>query len=176
MKLVHIIGRQDHGKTTLVRGLIAEIARRGVRVGSIKHSSHAHELDAPGKDSHAHRAAGANPAAIMAANLTAIYVEPAPGEDMYARIAPIFSACDLVLVEGDPAGPGAKIEVWRAGQGTAPLALERGGVAAIVTDDLVDAGVAKKVLKRSDLPSIADFVLALAGLSGKTPRKRRLTP
>ena len=170
MNLVHIIGRQDHGKTTLVRELIAEISRHGVRVGSIKHSSHAHELDSPGKDSHAHRAAGANPAAIMAANLTAIYFEPAPDEDVYARIAPIFSACDLVLVEGDPAGPGAKIEVWRAGQGTAPLAAERGGVAAIVTDDPVDTGLVKKVLKRSDLPAIADFVLDLAGVSGNPSR------
>lgn len=163
MNFVHIVGRQDHGKTTLVRELIAELSRRGLRVGSIKHSSHAHELDTPGKDSHAHRAAGANPAAIMAANLTAVYIEPGAGEDMYARIAPLFSACDIVIVEGDPSGPGAKLEVWRAGQGTGPLAATRPGIAAIVSDDDVEAGV--PVIPRSDLAAIAEFVLALIGRS-----------
>lgn len=162
MKLVHIIGRQDHGKTTLVRELIAELTRRGIRIGSIKHSSHTHELDSPGKDSHAHRAAGANPAVIMAANLTAAFIAPAPGEDMYARVAPLFAACDLVLVEGDSDGPGEKIEVWREGQGGAPIAAGRGGIAAVVTDD--PAGVAIPVIRRGDIAAVADFVLELAGV------------
>lgn len=161
MELVHVIGRQDHGKTTLVRELIAELVRRGLHVGSIKHSSHAHELDTPGKDSHAHRAAGANPAAIIAASLTAVYIEPGAGEDMYARIAPLFASCDIVIVEGDPAGPGGKIEVWRAGQGTGPLAGLHPDVAAIVSDDAVDAGV--PVIPRSDLAAVAAFVLSLIG-------------
>lgn len=51
MKLIHIVGRQNHGKTTLIVELLEEFARQAIVVGTIKHSSHAHELDRPGKDS-----------------------------------------------------------------------------------------------------------------------------
>ena len=44
---VHIVGRKNHGKTTLVVDLIAEFCRRDVRVGTIKHSCHQHDLDDP---------------------------------------------------------------------------------------------------------------------------------
>ena len=55
--------KNDRGKTTLLIELVEELTRRGVRVGTIKHSSHSHELDTPGKDSFRHRQAGATPAA-----------------------------------------------------------------------------------------------------------------
>ncbi len=71
MKRLHVIGGKNHGKTTLVVDLIAELTSRGFRVGSIKHTHHEHELDIPGKDSHRHRSAGACKAAILSRSMSA---------------------------------------------------------------------------------------------------------
>ena len=48
MNRIHIIGRKNHGKTTLIVELIEEFTRLGLSVGAIKHTSHSHELDVPG--------------------------------------------------------------------------------------------------------------------------------
>ncbi|MCP4022340.1 MAG: molybdopterin-guanine dinucleotide biosynthesis protein MobB, partial [Desulfobacteraceae bacterium] len=63
MNPFHIIGQPQSGKTTLITDIIKELTAKGAQVGSLKHSSHVHELDKPGKDSFLHRKAGASPAA-----------------------------------------------------------------------------------------------------------------
>ena len=45
MKLIHIVGRQNNGKTTLIVELVNEFIKRGLRIGTMKHSGHEHELD-----------------------------------------------------------------------------------------------------------------------------------
>ncbi len=158
MKLVHVVGRRHHGKTTLVVDLVRELTGRRLRVGTLKHSSHAHELDTPGKDSHRHRTAGAFPAAIVTAELAAVYL-PRPAHP-YRALAPLYADCDLVLVEGDVSGPGPSIEVHRrAAGGGAPLAVERDDIAAVVSDDALVVPV--PVWPRDRVPEIADRLLAL---------------
>jgi molybdopterin-guanine dinucleotide biosynthesis protein B len=157
MKLVHIVGRRNHGKTTLIVDLVTEFTGRGVRVGTIKHSSHVHELDTPGKDSFLHRQAGAVPAAIVAGELAAVFM-PRP-EQPYETLAPLYADTDLVLVEGDVAGPGPSVEVHRAEADSTPLAGERDDIAAVVSDDDLDLTV--PVWALSDIPTVADRVLEL---------------
>ncbi len=157
---VHIVGRKNHGKTTLVVDLVTEFCRRDVRVGTIKHSRHWHDLDAPGKDSHRHRDAGANPAAIVTADALGVFLRREPGADSYARLAPWFADCDLVLIEGDLEASGLKLEVWRAAAGTPCLASEYPQIAAVVSDDAPAVDV--PVWPRSDVAALADRVLALA--------------
>ena len=53
-----IVGARNSGKTTVVEKLIHYLTENGVRVASVKHTSHAHRFDTPGKDSHRHREAG----------------------------------------------------------------------------------------------------------------------
>ncbi len=159
MKPIHIVGRQNHGKTTLVVELVEELTRRGVRPGTIKHSSHSHELDTPGKDSFRHRQAGATPAAIISKDLIGVYLPRADGVDFYDCLAGMFAGCDLVLVEGQLDGPGKKIEVWRESVGGSPLAGERGDIAAVVSDDSLSLDV--PVWARSNLVGLADRVLVL---------------
>lgn len=160
MKLVHVVGRRHHGKTTLMVDLVAELTRRGVRVGTIKHSSHVHELDTPGKDSFLHRKAGAIPAAIVAGELAAVYM-PRP-EKPYDALEPLYADTDLVLVEGDVSGPGPSIEVHRVeAGGDPPLAAERNDITAVVSDDTLAVNV--PVWPRSDVASVADQVLTLIG-------------
>ena len=160
MRHIHIVGRRNHGKTALIADLLGEFGRRGIRAGSIKHSAHDHELDVPGKDSYRHREAGANPAAIIARNVMAVFVSRSSGDDCYLRLEPLFADCELVLVEGDIEAGGINVEVWRQAVGTPCLATERGDIAAVVTDD--QPAVAIPVWPRNDAARLADLVLGLA--------------
>ncbi len=162
MRVVHIVGRQNNGKTRLVCELVEELTRRGLSVGTIKHSSHDHELDRPGKDSYLHRRAGASPAAVVAANELAIYLSTGADDDPIARLEPMFAACDLVLVEGFIDREGVKVEVWRREIGKPLLADRREGIVAVVSDDAPQ--VAQPVWPRSDVPRVADEILKLAGV------------
>jgi molybdopterin-guanine dinucleotide biosynthesis protein B len=159
MQRLHIVGRKNHGKTTLVVELVAELTRRGRRVGTIKHSRHIHELDAPGTDSFRHRHAGAQAAAIVSAELVGVFFPRPPLLDVYERLEPLYAQCDLVLVEGHIDLPGTKIEVWRAGLGTASLAAERDDIAAVVSDDPLN--VAVSVLPRHPIDRVVEYAESL---------------
>jgi molybdopterin-guanine dinucleotide biosynthesis protein B len=158
MKRVHIVGRKNHGKTALILDLIAELSRRGLRLGTIKHSGHAHELDTPGKDSFRQRRAGASPAAVVTRDLMAVYLDCPEKVDLYDRLAPLFVSCDLVLVEGDVDASDVKLEVWREAVGGPCLAAERSDIAAVVTDDRPVVSV--PVWPRSDVAQVAGRLLA----------------
>ena len=54
------------GKTTLLERLIPRLVARGLRLGVLKHTHHAFDMDQPGKDSHRLRQAGATQ--VMAAS------------------------------------------------------------------------------------------------------------
>jgi molybdopterin-guanine dinucleotide biosynthesis protein B len=161
LPLVHVVGRRNHGKTTLLVEVIAELRGRGVAVGSIKHSGHAHELDQPGKDTFRHRAAGAAPSAIVTPTLLGCFAPRMADEDCYARLAPLFGGCALVLVEGHIDGPGPHVEVFRAAVGSEPLARARREIVAVITDDPLH--IDRPLWPRSDVPRLADALLALSG-------------
>lgn len=162
MKRLHIVGGKNHGKTTLVVDLVRELARRGVSVGTIKHTHHHHELDVPGKDSHCHRKAGAKTVGILSPTMTAVF-QPTPTEatcsmDRYASFAPLFETCQLVLVEGDSQTTAPKIEVWRSEMGTPPLVSRDPSILAVVTDGPFTGSAS--VLPRRDVPSLVDWILS----------------
>jgi molybdopterin-guanine dinucleotide biosynthesis protein B len=167
---VHIVGGKNSGKTTLVVELVARLTEQGYRVGTIKHTHHEHELDTPGKDSHRHRLAGAATVGILSPLLNAVYVVPQQEHDSperYEELAALFDDCDLVLVEGHLRALAPKLEVWRAVNDRAPLALNEPSIQLIVTDDQLDLtqryGCSTRVLPRSDLGVLAAEVLRLGG-------------
>jgi len=162
IRIIHILGRQKNGKTTLIVDLVNELIKRGIRVGTLKHSSHAHELDKPGKDSYLHRKAGAIPAAIATKDLMAVYLPREPDENPFDKIKTLFNQTDLVLVEGYLNGPGKKIEVWRKSVGTVPLFSERSDIIAVISDDAVKTEI--QVWPRKDIARIADHILELASI------------
>ena len=166
MKRIHILGRKNHGKTTLVVELVEYFSARGLRVGTIKHTHHAHELDMPGKDSHRHRQAGASVVGILSHGENALFwtpAEPAAGGDRYEQFAPHFAACDLVLVEGDALTTGLKVEVWRQALDATPMAREDGSIAAVITDDHPQVEAPK--WPRSDVPALANELLKLLAIT-----------
>ena len=162
MRIIHIVGRQNNGKTTLIVELLAELKKRGLRVGTIKHSSHEHELDVPGKDSFLHRTAGGAPSAVVTQNMMAVYFSRAVSENPLERLKPVFANVDLVLIEGYIDGPGKKIEVWRKVLGTQPVFTERDDIAAVVTDDPLKTHL--PVWPRKDVANIAERICTIAGI------------
>ena len=150
---VHLVGRQDQGKTTLLIELVERLTEGGLRVGTTKHSGHDHPVDMPGKDSFRHRAAGGAPAALVTREGIGVFLPR--GEAPYQDLAPLYRRCDVWLVEGDLQAEGAlKVEVFRAGQGHAePLAVEREDIAAVISDDPLPAGLER--WPRGDLDAMA---------------------
>lgn len=160
MKRLHVIGRKNHGKTTLVVDLVEELSRRGLRVGTVKHTHHKHELDVPGKDSHRHREAGAIVVGVLSRGLSAVFVpadEHTADEERYAALSGSFAGCDLVLVEGDSQTAAPKIEVWRREVGDEPLAVGDPSILLVVSDDDPVSRVDR--IARSDVPAVAEWVL-----------------
>lgn len=158
MNRIHIVGRKNHGKTTLIVELLHELRTRGVPVGSIKHSSHTHELDTPGKDSHRHRQAGAEPASIVTPTSIGVFL-PRPATSVYDLLEPLYADCDLVIVEGNIDAVGTKIEVWRAAMGTPCLAADHADIRAVISDDQPPVSI--PTWPRGDVVRIVDRMLAL---------------
>jgi molybdopterin-guanine dinucleotide biosynthesis protein MobB len=116
---IHIVGRKNSGKTTLVVDLVNELSSRGLRIGTIKHTHHHHhhhhEFDTPGKDSNLHRQAGALVVGLVGPAMAAAYREHSESDRTVAidKLEPLFSDCDQVLVEGQQQANAVKLEVWR---------------------------------------------------------------
>ncbi|MBC8352221.1 MAG: molybdopterin-guanine dinucleotide biosynthesis protein B [Planctomycetes bacterium] len=164
MNRVHIVGRKNSGKTTLIVDLVKQLTASGYRVGTIKHTHHHHELDTPGKDSHRHREAGAAAVGILSPGMTAAF---RPTDDLtrdatdrYEDLAPMFADCDIVLVEGNLQTTAFKVEVWRAAISEGPIAHQDASISALVTDDTTDAEI--PIWSRSDVSGIVRQLLDAA--------------
>lgn len=163
---IHVIGRKNHGKTQLVEDLVRWYAAQGLKVATIKHTHHHHELDTPGKDSHRHRLAGARAVGILAREMTAIFLPRERSVDdaeRYEAFAAAFADCDLIVVEGDTQATAPKIEVWRAAIGGPPLAQADARIVAVVSDDVAELAawqLPQPTWPRSDIERLAPLVRA----------------
>lgn len=166
MLRIHIVGRKNSGKTTLIVDLVRELSAAGLRVGTVKHTHHHHELDTPGKDSFRHREAGAAAVGILSPGMDAVFRPPRPEQrdsDRYAAFEAVFADCDLVLVEGDSTTTAPKVEVWRRATDQQPLALSDHSVLAVISDDsLDDCDSPPPVWPRGDISELAQRLQQLA--------------
>jgi molybdopterin-guanine dinucleotide biosynthesis protein B len=160
MQPIHIIGHGGTGKTTLIVDLIRELTLRGIRVGTLKHSTHVHELDKPGKDTFLHRQAGASPVTMMTKELCAVYLPRTDRTTPQQLLDTYYTDADLVLIEGWISGPYPKIEFFRKEIERQPLFKTISHVKALVCDDDMDQ-CGLPVLGRGDVTAIADFILSL---------------
>ena len=166
MKRIHIVGRKNSGKTRLVVELVQRLAAKGLRVATIKHTHHQHELDTPGKDSWLHRQAGASIVGVLARNMTAVFLPQSESdvastnrESRFDEIEPLFRDCDWVIVEGNLATQAAKIEVWRSDNGVPPIYLGDPGILAVVSDDALTDPPSKLHFPRTDLTPLIEWLL-----------------
>jgi len=154
--IVSIVGRSNSGKTTLIERLIAELIRRGCRVGTIKHNRHGFEIDHEGKDSWRHRKAGAAVTVIASPTQVAV-VEDAERDYGIAELAERYiRGVDLVISEGFKKNNLPKIEVWRASERHEFLCEPADNLIAIASDVPVERGVPRFDL--NDIPGIADLI------------------
>ena len=169
--IIGIAGWKKSGKTILVTRLIAEFARRGCRVGTIKHAHHDFQIDEGEADSARHRRAGAGQVAIVSAKRWALINElgDAP-EPPLEEIIPWLQPCDLIIVEGYKRAPISKIELRRRGAAShEPLADSDPTVRAIAADYAIqDAPL--PVFALDDIAGLADFIAEIAGVKTKTSK------
>ncbi len=162
MRVIGLAGWSGAGKTTVVTRLIPELGRRGVSVSTLKHAHHAFDLDTPGKDSHAHREAGAREVLISSERRWALMRElrdepEAELPDLLARLSPV----DLVIVEGFKRQAHAKLEIHRAANGKPPLHPGDPTIVGVASDTAFpDAG--RPVIDIDDIEGIAALMLAQA--------------
>lgn len=110
---VTFVARSGTGKTTLLEGLIGELAARGWTVGALKHDAHRFEIDHEGKDSWRLTRAGAAVTAISSPDQSAV-IRRHEIELPLASLLLDFIGMDMVLTEGFKRSPLPKIEVHRA--------------------------------------------------------------
>jgi molybdopterin-guanine dinucleotide biosynthesis protein B len=107
-----IVGAKKSGKTMVMEGLIKYLHGKGYRVATIKHSSHRHRFDIPGKDSYRHREAGAGLTMAVSENEIAVFTRPdlLDAEQVQSLARGRF---DIWLIEGKKSSDHAKILVTR---------------------------------------------------------------
>src|SRR5215475_7086487 len=134
-RVLGLAGWSGSGKTTLLIRLLPLLRARGLRVATLKHAHHAFDIDVPGKDSFAHRAAGAAEVIISSARRWAQVHEL--GDEPEASLAQLLakvSPCDLILVEGFKRERHPKLEVFRHALHKAPLHPEDARIVAVASD------------------------------------------
>jgi molybdopterin-guanine dinucleotide biosynthesis protein B len=166
MKILGLAGWSGSGKTTLLTRLIPNLTGRGISVSTIKHAHHRFDIDTPGKDSYEHRMAGASEVMVTSVDRWALMHEnrgkDEPSFDtLVAKMAPV----DLLLIEGFKSYPHEKLEVYRASVGKNLLAPKDESIVAIACDGAISK-INRPVLNLSDIPGIADFIIAHCNLSG----------
>lgn len=112
--VVSIVAKSGTGKTTLLEKLIAEMKRRGYRVGAVKHDAHSFSIDHEGKDSWRLTEAGADTTLITSpAKIAMVKQNQAQEPALTNTIAEYCQDLDIVLTEGFKRSSMPKIEVHR---------------------------------------------------------------
>nr|MCR5845295.1 molybdopterin-guanine dinucleotide biosynthesis protein B [bacterium] len=169
------IGHSNSGKTTLVVKVIAELAARGYRVGSIKHHGHrGFDIDIPGKDSWRHTQAGSVHTVIASPDKVAsIRQTPVPAE--LPELIATMGDVDIIIVEGFKHAGLRSLALYRSGnekdlsRAEHPELLESESALGAVTDiDRVAtraAELGKSLFAFDDITGICDFIESSCGLA-----------
>lgn len=158
MRVIGLAGWSGSGKTTLVARLIPMFRERGVRVSTIKHAHHGFDVDAPGKDSHQHREAGAHEVLVSSSRRWALIHELRDEPELaLPDLLAKLSRVDLVIIEGFKRNAHPKIEVYRPAVGKPLLALNDPWIVAIASDSKLPE-VTIPVVSLNDTEAIADLM------------------
>lgn len=135
MRVIGLAGWSGSGKTTLLVRVIPALVACGLRVATLKHAHHEFDIDRPGKDSYAHRKAGASEVLVSSGRRWAMIHEL--GDEPEATLAQLLeriSPCDLVIVEGFKREAVPKVEVYRVANGRPPLHPDDPLIVAVASD------------------------------------------
>ncbi len=159
VKAVSFVAKSGTGKTTLLEQVIAELKRRGHRIGVIKHDAHRFDIDHPGKDSYRLSAAGADTMLISSPEKLAVIKKHEASPPLEALVATYFADVDIVLAEGFKKGSLPKIELHRRERSNALMCRGEENdptLVAVASDEPLSLDV--PVLDLNDPVAVADFV------------------
>jgi molybdopterin-guanine dinucleotide biosynthesis protein B len=161
-RVLGLVGWSGSGKTTLLIKLLPLLRGQGLKVATLKHAHHAFDIDLPGKDSFAHREAGAAEVLVSSARRWAqvheLHDEP---EATLAQLLSRVSPCDLILVEGYKRERHPKLEVFRGVVRKAPLHPGDPRIVAVASDQAFPAARVP-VVDLDDVAAIAELVTSRA--------------
>jgi molybdopterin-guanine dinucleotide biosynthesis protein B len=158
MRVIGLAGWSGSGKTTLLTKVLPCLVGRGLTVSTLKHAHHGFDVDQPGKDSHAHRMAGATEVLIGSSARVALVRElRGAAEPTLHELLALLSPVDLVIVEGYKAAAIPKIEVHRAAVGKPLLHTDDACIVAVASDAPLPQ-VELPVVALNDIETIADIL------------------
>jgi len=170
---VSFVGKKKSGKTTVLCGVIAELARRGRRVAVLKHDAHGFDVDIPGTDSYRLREAGAVVTGISSPEMYVLIHKPRSEPRLEDLIARVGESIDLVITEGFKREDAPKVEISRRERSTTRICDEDELIGVASDQHFPDLSVPQ--LSLDDHSGLADLLEArilgewpaLASLGGK---------
>jgi molybdopterin-guanine dinucleotide biosynthesis protein MobB len=98
--IISIAGKQNAGKTTLIKDIIPKLKEHGYRVGTLKYNIRKFDIDHEGKDTYKYSDSGADSVAISSQNELVVMKKTANPLTLHEIIEAYFSDVNIVLVEG----------------------------------------------------------------------------
>ncbi len=98
--IISIAGKQNAGKTTLLKDLIPKLKEHGRRVGTLKYNIRKFDIDHEGKDTYKYSNSGADSVAISTQSEFVVMKKTANPLTLHEIINVHFNDVDVVLVEG----------------------------------------------------------------------------
>jgi molybdopterin-guanine dinucleotide biosynthesis protein MobB len=155
--ILEVVGYSGAGKTTLIEKLILALRKRGIRLAVIKHTSHHHELDKPGKDSHRLRQAGAEAVMVSSPKMVAMFREVEREWPIKRLLRHLPRRVDLVIAEGFRDAEYPCLEVYRRGFSPDLKCRGRRNLLAVIGD--VPGAFEVPRFNRDDVRAIVEFLL-----------------
>jgi molybdopterin-guanine dinucleotide biosynthesis adapter protein len=97
VKLVAVVGGKHSGKTTVIQHLIAELKRRGYRVGAVKEMVRIPTLDTPQTETDRYTDAGAEVIVAVPRDETVVFIKKRLD---IQEILPYLKGLDFAVLEG----------------------------------------------------------------------------
>jgi len=154
---ISIAARSGTGKTSFLEKLIPQLTARGYRVGVIKHTHHALDIDRPGKDSFRLREAGAAQVVVNAPNQFAL-LRRQERELPLGQVLTYFRDVELVLVEGYKQEDLPRIEIFRSDAGHAEPLFRTGPAPLALVTDRAFGPLPFPVFTLEDVRGVADLI------------------
>jgi len=101
-KLLAVVGSKKSGKTTVVECIISGLTRKGLLVGSIKHTHHPDfTIDREGTDTWRHAQAGSRAVSLVGNNEIALIVKDSSQDRLtYVLDVMMRRGLDVIVIEG----------------------------------------------------------------------------
>lgn len=98
--IISIVGKQNAGKTTLIKDLIPKLKNQGYRVGTLKYNIRKFDIDHESKDTYKYYHSGADSVAISSQNEFVVMKKMATPPTLHEIIETHLNDVNVVLVEG----------------------------------------------------------------------------